>query len=245
MSATKDALQKTKPWSKDAAWWVLLVEGIVLAGLGLYTLLWPASAAGSLVYILALVLLIDGIMSVVRGIRRRAQRRLNFVRSGVALLGGLLVVVMPLLGSFDTGIGAWIIGITFVVLGILRVVGFFVERRSHVRFIEVVIALGMFGIGGWMVWRLITGTASVQSLVPLGWLLLVLGGFMVAYSFFVRSQGQSDEPEAPKAPAAAKPAKAAAQPAAAEAPKTPAAEPSAPAAPADAPPPAAGQSQGE
>lgn len=40
----KQSVHLIKPWRRATAWWALLIEGIVGAGLGVALLLWPASA---------------------------------------------------------------------------------------------------------------------------------------------------------------------------------------------------------
>lgn len=204
MSKSKAALQKAKPWSQDSIWWVLLVEGIIAAGLGLYILAAPESASVWLVYLLATLLLVDGLLTGFRGIRRKRQRRLNFLRSGVALVGGLLAL-LPLFGVLDIPTSIRIVSLAFVTLGVLRIVGFFVERRDHVRFGEVVFASGLLSIGGWLLYQIFAGSLSAQALMPLGWLLLVFGAFLSGYAFFMRSHNAADD--APKAVAQPKPAK--------------------------------------
>ena len=50
----KNSVEQVKPWGKRTPWWILLIEGILAIGLGIYALAMPLQAQG-LVLILSLI----------------------------------------------------------------------------------------------------------------------------------------------------------------------------------------------
>ena len=59
------------PWRKDVAWWVVLIQGIVLTLLGLYVLTQDERASFIIVLVAGFMLLVDGALAGINGMRGR------------------------------------------------------------------------------------------------------------------------------------------------------------------------------
>lgn len=90
----KSALHQVRPWRQGMAWWIVLVEGLLVLGIGIYILTQPA-AGGQIVFLLAAFLLIISGERTLNGFRERippvilAERML---RAGIGLTVGLIIV---------------------------------------------------------------------------------------------------------------------------------------------------------
>ena len=219
----KNSMEQVKPWSKRAPWWVLLVEGILAIGLGIYALVAPQQAQGLVLLGIALVLAVNGLLAVFSGLRGRQQGNLSLIRGAIGLAVGLIVILMPVL-NFGTALtAAWILAIGLILAGVMALLAIFMEAKAA-RWGNLIIGL-LFGVlGSVIVYNITTGADIVQVAA---WVLLAFGLLLLAYSFFVRSSAAKSETPA-AAPKAATPAVVAA-------PKE-AAAPAAKAAPVDAPP---------
>lgn len=194
---------KMKPWSRSAAWWALVVEGIVALGLGLMGLLSPVLAGRFILLGLALFLFVNGILSLIGWTRRR--------RRGFLLYHGLFAtivgLVLLLMGWFEVGgspLLAWVLGISFLVAGVLHI-GVYARKGNGRQMGQLINALVSFALGGIIlagqIWQ-------IPVLAWLSWLLIAIGVALLIVGFVVRSRGEPG-PAAPTPP----PTKSAAKPA--------------------------------
>jgi uncharacterized membrane protein HdeD (DUF308 family) len=83
---------------KARLWWITMIRGFAALGLGIGLSVWRASTTETLLRFMALYWLSSGVMSLVRAIRGDRRGRVLFLVTGiVGIVGGLLVLVHPLL----------------------------------------------------------------------------------------------------------------------------------------------------
>ena len=83
------------PWSKSAPWWVVLVQGAVLALIGLWILL-GSSSAKVIVMLLAAYMLVMSLLTIWGAMRRGEARSIpGLVGSGVGLMTSLTILLTP------------------------------------------------------------------------------------------------------------------------------------------------------
>ncbi|HEU5433634.1 MAG TPA: hypothetical protein VFU81_18345, partial [Thermomicrobiales bacterium] len=82
------------PWREGTAWWVTGIEGVVLILLGLFLLLVPAAAAGLVIQLIALALLVESVLQIAGGLRGegRALLAYSMLQAGGGATIGLLLV---------------------------------------------------------------------------------------------------------------------------------------------------------
>lgn len=230
------------PWRKDVAWWVILIQAIILTLLGAYVLLAPDSAGRVVILAAGIMLLVDGVMAVVGSMRGRHAGRantLNAINAGIAIIAGLLVVIgfldpaflpphtmaiIAALGLLATGL------ISLVLILFMRGPG---EKLRWMRVIAPLIWI-LFGV---LVLLTLSDQNTFNPLPIIGWAALLLGILLFVLTYFRFRATKAAAVAAAGAVSAAAPAPAAAAPKPAVPAPTPAA--SAPAAPPPAPKPVA------
>ncbi|HEX5499701.1 MAG TPA: DUF308 domain-containing protein [Thermomicrobiales bacterium] len=121
------------PWHEGTAWWVTGIEGVILALLGLYLLLAPASAGGLIIQLIALVLLIESVVQIIAGLRDagRATTAYTMLQAGVgATIGLLLVLRVWLVPSLDTLAARTMLGLGLLAYAIIGAAGHFLGGDS-------------------------------------------------------------------------------------------------------------------
>ena len=81
------------PWRAGSPWWVSGIQAIVLVVIGLYLLLAPASAAGLIIQLIALILLIESVLHIIAELR--SPRAEPFVPPSLPGAGGESLVITP------------------------------------------------------------------------------------------------------------------------------------------------------
>ena len=92
------------PWRAGTPWWVTGAQGVLLVAIGLYLLLAPASAAGLIIQLIALILLVESVLHIIAQLRAEegAGDRYTLLQAGIgATVGVLLVLRGMLLPSLD------------------------------------------------------------------------------------------------------------------------------------------------
>lgn len=197
----KNSMEQVKPWSRRTPWWVLLVEGILAIGLGIYALVAPQQAQGLVLFGIALVLAVNGLIAVFGGLRGRRRGNLSLIRGAIGLVVGLIVILMPVF-KFGTALtAAWILAIGLILAGVMALLAIFMESKAA-RWGNLIIGVLFLVLGSVIVYNVTTGADIVQVAA---WVLVAFGLLLLAYSFFVRSSAAKSETPA-AAPKEAKPA---------------------------------------
>ena len=169
----KNSVEQVKPWGKRTPWWILLIEGILAIGLGIYALAMPLQAQGLVLIGLAIVLAVNGLLTLFAYLRRRRQGNLPLVRGSIGLVVGLIVILMPVFNFGSQLTAAWILAIGLILAGVMALLAVFMEASGS-RWGNLLIAV----------------------------LFAVLGGvILTGYSFVVRSSAAKAAPKVAPAPA--------------------------------------------
>ncbi|WMJ70887.1 DUF308 domain-containing protein [Stenotrophomonas sp. 24(2023)] len=113
------------------SWWILLLYGLVAVGFGIVAIGWPLSAATALAWILGVMAIVEGVISLLALITggSGASRSWLLVYVIASLGFGALAVINPLAtaGVLVLFLAAWLL-----VAGIYRIV-FALRVRRHIR----------------------------------------------------------------------------------------------------------------
>ncbi len=85
------------PWKKGVAWWLVLLEGIVLLGLAIYMFFFGASAAVALGWVISLALAITGAINLyvsMQATERTPARQWTMIQGAVGLAAGIIVILL-------------------------------------------------------------------------------------------------------------------------------------------------------
>jgi len=181
----KQSVEQIKPWRRTTAWWVLLIEGIVAAGLGAALLLWPAAAQGWTLLFLAIVLATQGLLIIFSLLRGKRRGNFALVRGGASLIVGMVVILMAIFSFGDRLTAAWLLAIGLLVAGGLAIVAPFFEGRASSKRGDLLMAVFLLVLGGLLVYNVATG---VNVLLLLAWTLIAFGVALIALGILARSK---------------------------------------------------------
>lgn len=194
----KNSVEQVKPWGKRTPWWVLLVEGLLTLGLGIYALAMPLQAQGLVLIGLAIVLAVNGLLTIFGYLRGRRQGNLPLIRGSIGLVVGLIVILMPIFGFGSQLTAAWILAIGLILAGVMAFLAVFMESAAS-RWGSLLIAVLFLMLGSVIIYNITTGAGIVQIAA---WVLVAFGVILTGYSFVVRSSAANSAPDAaPKTPA--------------------------------------------
>ena len=125
MSTT--AGQELRPLT--SLWWLLLLFGVVALGVGIFFVVSPDETLSTFTAIAGIFVLVDGLMAIVASIFGSGDGRGLLALIGVlSAIAGLILIKKP----FETlVVFTLIVGVWFVVAGIVRVVSAFASREAR------------------------------------------------------------------------------------------------------------------
>jgi hypothetical protein len=201
-SAQSLALQNA-PWSRTASWPMILAQAIVLGIVGIVLILAPESASHTVLEILGLLLFARACLVVYRIARGRVapdRLALSAFEAGVNGTVGLLVVVGALLvpaSAQATTALAVVLGVGFILFGAVSLLAPLIRRQpgESLPIARLLLAAAAVVVGILLVVNGTRGFDSVRgTFVLLGWILLIVGIALGAYSIFVvRARGGTEE----------------------------------------------------
>lgn len=176
------------PWRDDIPWWSVGIQGVVVAALGLYFLLAPASAAGLIVQLVAAVLLVASVLQVIarlRDVGRVDPEGFGMLQAGVGATVGLFVLLRGLLlPTLDIVAARTMLGIgliAYAAIGFVRAL-----RGGNLRPGPIVTALLQIVLA--VVLLTSAEGNAADRLAVLGWVALVGGIILLALAWLSRSR---------------------------------------------------------
>ena len=192
------ALRETVPWRSGASWQVVGIEGLVLAGIGLYMLTDREGASDVVRLLIAILLLVNGLLGIASGFRAPGTQNSLYrvLRGGVAATVGMLVAMNSVIEYLEADAARTILASGLLASGSLGVVTAIMARNEGGMRIT---ALATGAVAITLSFVLFTGDASDTSAVALlGTIALVSGGFLITYSVALY-RGAARSVEAPRA----------------------------------------------
>jgi uncharacterized membrane protein HdeD (DUF308 family) len=169
------------PWRAGTPWWVTGIQGVVLVAIGLYLLLAPASAAGLIIQLIALILLIESVLHIIAEMGRPAAEvdRYTLLQAGIGASVGVLLVLRGLLvPGLDAASARNILGFGLIAYALVGVVGALLERGegdSWLRPVVNALLLLILAIA-----LLTSGEANAADrLAVLGWIAIIGGAVLL------------------------------------------------------------------
>ena len=133
--ATAEIIDRGAPWSPRTSWTIVLVEGIVAALMGLVFIFSPLGGSSTTLQLVGLILLAGSLVTLFQLWRHTYDPELELLaafRSGSGVTVGSVVIVATFLTEVtDTVVAslAVVVGIGFVVFGLVGIAGSLVRRR--------------------------------------------------------------------------------------------------------------------
>ena len=169
-------------------WWTLVVGGVISVMFGFVAMIWPGITVGVLALLLAVFIGVDGVINIIRSVRKFGT---NFFSGVLRLVLGLLEVGVSvyLLRNVGSGLAiatlALLIALTFVTRGVIGIVLAFDSSVSGgVRWFNAIIG-GLAVLAGLVVvWY--PGAATLAWVWVVGFFALVSGAMEIALGFMAK-----------------------------------------------------------
>jgi uncharacterized membrane protein HdeD (DUF308 family) len=181
------------PWRAGVPWWVTGIQGAVLLAIGLYLLLAPASAAGLIIQLIAVILLIQSALHIVAELRRPATEadRYTLLQAGIGATVGVLLVLRGLLvPDLDAASARNILSFGLIAYALVGVVGALLERGEGDSWLRPVVNALLLII---LAIVLLTSgeTNAVDRLALLGWVAIIGGAALLFLAWRAQSRPQT------------------------------------------------------
>jgi uncharacterized membrane protein HdeD (DUF308 family) len=157
--------------------WGTGLRALLMLLFGIYCVIWPADALTTLVIVGAVVLLVAGVLglwSLTFGGAKSPTWWWDVVRSGLAILVGVLILVSPLLATIlTTSFLVILIGLEAIVFGVVEVYFVVRERDSYHRIWPAVLQ-GVLSILFGIVLIFFPLLSAIVGVIWLGLLMILL-----------------------------------------------------------------------
>jgi uncharacterized membrane protein HdeD (DUF308 family) len=190
-------VQKYAPWRRGVAWWVVLIQGLLLLGIGGYALWDTSSAARIIIFGLGIYLVAIGLGTIVQAMRGRGSGLSVFglLAAGGGLVAGISVSLLYLVreeGVFAPGF--FIFGVALITVGVLTLLAAFVERpEAGIVWATLLRGVIWIGLGSYLVYAILSGQSEPDLVRWIAIGLLVLGALLAFYSIVLNRQQASRE----------------------------------------------------
>lgn len=195
-SGAVDTARELAPWRSGLAWWIVLVEGVVVAIIGLLVLLNPRGANQNLALIFTGALAVAGLLQLWSVFRNRVPETADSLVSGrasVALFAGLVILLLFFRDNLIVAVGLTTVGLASLIYGLLGLVLMFKWRGAGQR-VAIIEMIFFIVVGVLMLYAQLGGADELQTITRDHRLALLAGAGLIAFAFYRRSQvGQAED----------------------------------------------------
>lgn len=187
---TQDPILTAFSSTAKQVWYWPVLRGLLAVVLGVVAIAWPTITASVIVWVIGIFAVVDGLVEIVEGIRRRGTGNGTafLVTMGVLSLAvGIVLLVWP---GKTAEVLVWIIGLWAVAYGLFQTVASLELRRVAGSGWGWGVFAGLLGI----VFGLLVLFNVSAGLVSIVWLLAIFailwGVMLIAFGFQIRSLGK-------------------------------------------------------
>ncbi len=185
-TSINNTVQQYAPWRKGIAWWVVLLQGLVILAIGAYALWSTKSAARVIVLGFGLYLVATAVWMIIQSMRGRdvGLSVFSLLAAGGGLVAGISVALPFLFAKPDAIAPSFFtFGIALITIGILTLLSAFVEKpASGIAWPTIVRGLVWLLFGSYMVYAIATQPEELMLIQWIAYALLVLGAGLTIFS---------------------------------------------------------------
>lgn len=175
------------PWSKSAPWWAVLVQGAVLALIGLW-ILFGTSSDRAIVMLLAVYILVVSLLTIWGAMRRPGTASISgLVGAGVGLMTSLTLLLTPYVSFLEPASSLGVFGLGLVLNGVLGILAVLGPRYGLGALIGAVVNVLL---GAYVIYALIRGDQSIDLIWWIGLLAVLFGIGLGVYAVLVTRKSQ-------------------------------------------------------
>ncbi len=178
------------PWQKGAAWWVVLLEGIFLTGLGLYMFFARSPTYILLGWVIALSLGISGGLRVYLAYQMKGDEKARLwtlIHGAIGLIAAILVVFILFLGVYLQSLGLTILGLGCLGYGAVGLYMLLSKSSYNLRRVELIGTIFYLVIGALMLLQVLGVGTLVTMIHWINLIILVAGVVLVLWAFILRN----------------------------------------------------------
>ena len=176
------------PWRKGVAWWVVLLEGLVLLALGLYVFFAKPTTAVILAWVVALSLLASGGLSIylsMQATERTPVRQWTLIHGAVGVAAGLLAIVVQF---FSPGAALTVLGLGCLAYGGVGLYMLLDKHLTALRRLSFISTIFYLVLGVLIVLHAL-GLGTLATILQLSSLLLIAAGIILFFwSLILRNE---------------------------------------------------------
>jgi len=182
--------QSALPWQKGAAWWVVLIEGIVLTLLGLYMLLARTPTYILLGWIIALSLGASSGLRVYLAYKIKGDEKARLwilIHGAIGLIAAILVVFILILGVYLQSLGLTILGLGCLGYGAVGLYIMLSKSSFTLRRVELIGTIFYLVIGALMLLQVLGVGTLVAMIYWINLIIMVAGVVLIIWAFILRN----------------------------------------------------------
>ncbi|MFI2703905.1 HdeD family acid-resistance protein [Cellulosimicrobium composti] len=187
---TQDPILTAFSTTAKQVWYWPVLRGVLAILFGIVALSWPDKTAAVIIWVVGIFAVVDGVVEIVEGIRRRGTGNGTAVLVTMGVLSLAVGVVLLVWPGKTAIVLTWIVGFWAVVYGLFQTVASLDLRKVPGSGWGWGVVAGLLGI----VFGLLVLLNVNAGLVSIVWLLalfaIVWGVMLVAFGFQIRSLGR-------------------------------------------------------
>ncbi len=196
-AVAEDLIDRGAPWSPKTSWTIVLVEGIVVALIGLLFIFKPLGGASTTLQLVGLVLLLGSLVTAFHLWRHQFRPDLEVLaafRAGSGVTVGAIVIVATFLTDVTDSVTASLsvaVGIGFIVFGLVGIASSFVRRQIEAPLpLATLVLNAVLALAGLLLlFAGAAGSSSVDGLFNLLGVVLIASGLaLCGYAYMLRQQ---------------------------------------------------------
>jgi uncharacterized membrane protein HdeD (DUF308 family) len=191
-SKLADVSKSVLPWQKGIAWWVVLLESVFLIGAGLFMFFAPSKTYNLLGWIVALILLISGGLSLYASYQQEAKSRQKswiMIHGLIGLVTGLIVIIMLLVNVLLSDAGLVILSLGCLAYGGVGLYISVTGLPSQNRLISLISTIFYLVVGVLVLLQIFGLGAFVTTIQLISFVILAAGIVLLFWAFILRNAG--------------------------------------------------------
>jgi len=196
-AVAEDLIDRGAPWSPKTSWTIVLVEGVIVALMGLLFIFKPLGGASTTLQLVGLLLLGGSLVTAFQLWRHQYRPDLEVLasfRAGSGVTVGAVVVAATFLTDVTDAVTSTlsvVVGIGFIVFGLVGIASSLVRRQfdAPLPLASLVLNAVLALAGLLLLFAGAAGSDSVDGLFNLQGVLLIAAGLaLMGYAYMLRQQ---------------------------------------------------------
>lgn len=183
-------VRKSNPLRSDAGWVFVLIEAVVAIIAGIYLLRDEQSARRTIIFLIGLFLLVNGLEYGFNGIKNRRSSsvlsQFELIRAGIGIATGAIIVINRIVDFMGVNPSRVVAGIGLVGIGAASLWGAFMARADAPRRTSALISAALFVV--WGVVTLYQASNDTSHSNFYGWVAIIVGVALLGLAYLRRQQ---------------------------------------------------------